>query len=494
MKKSIVLLFQILLINLVCGQQNENRLNGIDKEIETLMKSYKAVGLSVAVVKNDRIIYSKGFGFRNLEKNLPVTDRTIFHIASMTKAFTGSLFGILESENQLSLKDKPVLYIPNLQFYNEKMNNLVTIEDLLSHKSGLGNHDSSIVLFPELDKLKTVKRLEYLKPQAEIKNSWAYSNLGYTLAGTVVEQITGKSWDVNIQERIFDPLQMNTSCTTIESMIKSKNYALGYAMYDGKIENVPFENYYSYTPAGAIKSSAVDLSSWMRVWLNKGDFKGSQVIPQNYIEKATTLQNIRSDVYEKDSFLYGEGFGWRLRSWFGHYRIRHGGNTNGFSTVLDMFPHENIGIVVLSNQKSSLLPYAISDCISRKLLNLNRFDFPVIVDDIYKPDMEDKPFNIAKMPSQPITNFTGSYDAKGYGKIHIKEQNNRLYAIFPTYKFKLEHLNYNSFYLKGIEDFNEGFNPEFTIKFVVDTKGTLTTLELYALNDPVEFLKLIIEK
>mgnify|MGYP003669350298 FL=1 len=342
MKKSIVLLFQILLINLVCGQQNENRLNGIDKEIETLMKSYKAVGLSVAVVKNDRIIYSKGFGFRNLEKNLPVTDRTIFHIASMTKAFTGSLFGILESENQLSLKDKPVLYIPNLQFYNEKMNNLVTIEDLLSHKSGLGNHDSSIVLFPELDKLKTVKRLEYLKPQAEIKNSWAYSNLGYTLAGTVVEQITGKSWDVNIQERIFDPLQMNTSCTTIESMIKSKNYALGYAMYDGKIENVPFENYYSYTPAGAIKSSAVDLSSWMRVWLNKGDFKGSQVIPQNYIEKATTLQNIRSDVYEKDSFLYGEGFGWRLRSWFGHYRIRHGGITNGFSTVLDMFPHENI--------------------------------------------------------------------------------------------------------------------------------------------------------
>ena len=182
------------MINLTYGQKNDNRLIDLEQEIESLIKSYNAVGLSVSVVEENEVLYAKGFGYRDLEKKLPVDKNTSFPIASCTKAFTASLLGILASENKFSLKDKPSYHIPNIQFYNERMNNLVTVEDLLSHKSGLGEINGTLVLFPENDRMKIIKKLKYIKPEGEVKDSWIYSNMGYTIAGTIVEQITNESW------------------------------------------------------------------------------------------------------------------------------------------------------------------------------------------------------------------------------------------------------------------------------------------------------------
>ena len=485
-----IMSFLLFLIStLTYGQKNQINVEEFDKKIEALIEAHKAVGLSVAVVKDNKVIYSKGFGYRDLASKRPVTENTVFHIASMTKAFSGALLGILESENQLSLTDKPSLYIPNFRFYNEKMDNLITIEDLLSHKSGIGNQGSSIVMFPEKDKLKTVQRLKYLKPEGEIKNSWIYSNIGYTLAGTVAEQVTGKSWDTNIQERLFAPLDMDNSYTTIEAMTQTDNYALGYAMYKGEIKLAPFENYYSWTPAGAIKSSVKDLTNWMLVWLNNGMFNDAQVIPKEYVKRATTLQNTKVETYEKDAFLYGEGFGWRLRAWHGHYRFHHGGNTNGFSTVMNLFPFENIGIVVLTNQKSSLLPYAVSDYISRKLYGLSDFEFPIIVSDTYQPSTENIPLNTEKMPTHSIPKYVGTYHAKGFGTIQIIQEGEHLFAVLPTYKFQLIHRNHDSFYLRGMKGFSGEFDPEFTVQFVTDKDGEITVLKLYSQREPVDFFK-----
>jgi CubicO group peptidase (beta-lactamase class C family) len=488
--KLIYTLALILFTQQSFSQSIPKELKGLDKKINELMSQHEAVGLAVAVVKNNKVIYSKGFGYRNLDKKLPVNENTIFHIASMSKAFTGSLLGILEGENKLSLKDKPAEHIPNFQFYNDEMNKLITIEDLLSHKSGIGSHGSSIVMFPEKDKLKTVQRLKYLKPQAEIKSSWVYSNIGYTLAGTIVEQVTGSSWESNIREKLLVPLDMKATFTSIEAMEKTSNFSLGYARYKGNTEQTAFENYYSISPAGAIKSSVSDLSNWMYLWLNKGSFKGKQVIPQSYIRAASRLQNIKhKDEYEEGSFLWGEGFGWRLRAWEGHYRIRHGGNTNGFSTAMDLFPLDNIGIVVLTNQKNSLLPYSVSDYISRKLLGLPEFEFPVIVNDTFKPDLEDKPLNKEKPPTHSLQAFTGVYQANGYGKVQVVLEEGKLYGLLPNYKFKLEHLNYNTFYFKPLKGFKEDFNPGFPVKFIDDIYGEITKFEFHALKQPVEFKK-----
>lgn len=490
MKKIIYILVLVFHVQLIFSQEIPKELNGLDKKIEYLIKEHNAVGLAVAIVKDDKVIYSKGFGYRNLDEKLPVNENTIFHIASMTKAFTGSLLGILEGEDKLSLKDKPADHIPIFQFYNDKMNNLITIEDLLSHKSGIGSHGSSVTMFPEDNKLKTVQRLKYLKPQAEIKNSWVYSNIGYTLAGTIAEQVTGNSWENNVKEKLFFPLDMKHTFTSIEAMKQTNNFSFGYARYKGTTEQTAFQNYYSISPAGAIKSSVNDLSNWIRVWLNKGILNDKQVIPENYIKAASRLQNIKHNPkYEEGSFLWGEGFGWRLRAWEGHYRMRHGGNTNGFSTAMDLFPIDNIGIVVLTNQKNSYLPYAVSDYISRKLFDLPEIEFPIIVNDTFKPDLEDKPLNKEKLPTHSLQAFTGIYHANGYGKVEVVLEKEKLYALLPNFKFKLEHLNYNTFYFKPLKGFKEDFDPGYPVKFIDDTYGEITKFEYHAQNEPIIFSK-----
>ncbi len=489
--KFIYTLAFVLFAQLCFSQQIPEELKGIDDDINLLIKRYKAVGLSIAVVRNDSLIYSKGFGYRDLENKLPVNENTTFPIGSATKAFTASVLGILESKNLVSLKEKPSIYIPNFQFYNYKMNNLITIEDLLSHKSGIGNQGTTLFLFPSKDKLKTVQRLKYLKPESDIKNSWDYSNMGYTLAGTIVEQVSNQTWDTTIRERIFEPLEMKNSYTTFEEMIKSNNFSRGYGMFNGKSKKVLNENFYSYSPAGAIKSTANDMANWMRVWLNKGMFNGHEVIPKAYIKKATSIQNNQNDnTYEKNSFLTSEGFGWRLKSWNGHYRIHHGGNTSGFSSLVVLFPFENIGVTVLTNQDNSLLPYMISDYICKKLLRLApEPEYPVVVGDIYYPNNKKTPINNDKKPTNSLSDFCGSYQAKGFGKIKIVEKENKLFAIFPTYEFRLEHLNFNTFYMESTNEIPQIMNPTFPIEFVNDTKGTIAILKLYSQKEPIEFYK-----
>jgi CubicO group peptidase (beta-lactamase class C family) len=487
--KFIYTLLLVLSTQLCFSQQLPKELIGIDDDINFLLKQYNAVGLSVAVVKDNKVIYSQGFGYRDLENKLPVTTNTIFPIASITKSFTGSLLGILESQDEVSLKDKPAFYIPNFQFFNEKMDNLITIEDLLSHKSGIGKQGTTLEFFPDNDKLKTVQRLKYLKPEGEIKNSFLYSNMAYTLAGTIVEQITNKSWEKNIEESIFEPLQMRNSYATRSEMKKSNNYSFGYGLYKGNVEKVEFQEVYALSPGGAINSTVNDMSHWMLTWLNNGIFNDSQVIPKEYIDKATILQNSNGGNYEKEAFLFGDGFGWRLRSSYGRYRIEHGGNTFGFSSDLIMFPFENLGIIVLTNQDNSILPYLVADNITRRFFNLDpEPNYPVSVKEIFKP-LPYKSFNTEKMPSHPLSSFCGIYEAKGFGKIEIVKEGNRLYAVLPTFKFQLEHVNYNSFFFKPTKDFKYSFIPQFDIQFINDISGNITVLKLYSQKEPIEFNK-----
>ena len=494
MKKSTLILFILLITtNLTFGQENEDRLNGIDQEIETLLKSYQAVGLSVAVVKNDKVIYSRGFGYRNLEEKLPTTENTVFPIGSATKAFTASLLGILESKGKISLKEKPSFYIPKLQYYNDKMEDLITIEDLLSHKSGLGNLDGSLILFPENDRLKTLERLKYLKPNGAINDSWIYSNMGYTIAGTVVEQVTNESWDKNVKSKIFSPLNMHNSFTNLQEMKGTNNFSFGYGILNEKTEKVLYEEYYSYSPAGAIKSTSNDMANWILSWLNNGRFNERQVLPENFVKNATNIHNIRpQDGADSNVYLFGDGFGWRVGSFKGHYKVHHGGNTSGFSSQVVMYPNESLGIAVLTNQQNSILPYVIADVITNRLLDLPKTEldkYPVVVNEINKIDKEVKGINKDKKPTHKLSEFCGKYSNKGYGTFEIIQENNSLFVLFPTFKFRLEHLYYDIFEMKQVNEIPQVMNPEFTLNFSTDNNGNISATKINLQSEPVEFIK-----
>ena len=496
MKKTSLIVFLLIFTNLSFGQEIENSLNGIDQEIETLLKSYNAVGLAVSVVKNNKIIYSKGFGYRDLENKLPVNENTVFPIASCSKAFTASLLGLLDYENTISLKAKPSLYLPKIIFYNSEMDHLISIEDLLSHKSGLGNLDGTLVLFPEKSSVKVMQKLKHIKPEGNVKGSWIYSNMGYTIAGVIIENVTKMTWQENLSKKIFIPLQMSNTFTDLERMKQTNNYSFGYGLYNGKIKKVLYENYYNYKPAGGIRSTSKDLSNWMITWLNKGNFNGKTILPEKYIQKATTIHNTRPDENEDEVFLFGDGLGWRMESHTGKYKVYHGGNTSGFSNLIVTYPFEKLGITVLTNQNKSILPYIIADIIKNRLLGLQKTDlkdYPIKVTDIYLPSKINQQLNPKKKPSHNLSSFAGTYKNKGYGTVEITFKNGNLLIRYPTYEFFLEHLYYNVFVMKPTKEISQVMNPEFAINFKTSNSGKISAFTINLQSMPVEFTKQIVD-
>jgi CubicO group peptidase (beta-lactamase class C family) len=492
MRKTILTILLFTLVNSIYGQGIENRLDGLEQEIKTLIESYETVGLSISVVKNNQIVYSKGFGYRDLENKLPVNENTVFPIASCSKAFTASLLGILDFQEKISLKDKPSLHIPKLEFHNSQMDNLISIDDLLSHKSGLGELDGTLVLFPEKNIPDVIEKLKYIKPEGKVKDSWIYSNMGYTLAGGIVEQVTGMSWEENLGNNIFDPLDMVNSCTDMASMKETSNYSYGYGLSKGEIKKVLYEECHNYKPAGGVRSSSKDMGNWMIAWLNNGRFNGEQVLPQDFVRNATNMHNIRPNENEENAFLFGDGFGWRMESNGGHYKVYHGGNTSGFSSLVLTYPFQKLGITVLTNQTNSILPYLIGDIVKNRMLDLPRTDlkdYPVIVNDIYVPSEIRKELNSENKPTHNLSSFEGKYANQGYGTIEIQLDKGNLYAIYPTYQFFLEHLYYNVFVMKPTKEISQVMNPEFALNFGINNKGEISSFTINLQSEPVKFIK-----
>ncbi len=493
MKLSVLFLFISLFSSLTYAQSNDSRLKGLEQDIESLIKIYNAVGLSVSIVEGNEILYSEGFGYRDLENRLPVNKNTVFPIASSSKAFTASLLGMLEFENKISLKDKPSLYIPKLQFYTNEMDNQITIEDLLSHKSGLGNLNGTLILFPENDRLKIMEKLKYIKPEGKVKDSWIYSNMGYTIAGTIVEQVTNETWDQNIHNKILTPLEMSSSYTDFEDMKSSNNFSYGYGLSSGQIKKVLYEKLYDYSPAGGIKSSSNDLANWMIAWLNNGEFKGKQVLPIEFIGNATTAHNVRPNKNEENVFLFSDGLGWRMESNHGNYKVYHGGNTSGFSSLVLTYPFKGLGITVLTNQQNSILPYIVAEIIKDRMLGLPKTDldkYPVLVSDIHSTDNDSKAINTDKKPTHELAEYSGKYLHKGYGTFEVAYEENVLFVIFPRYKFRLEHMQYNTFRMKTIEDHSQEIKPQFfELNFLIANNGSITATKINLQSELVEFLK-----
>jgi CubicO group peptidase (beta-lactamase class C family) len=486
----------LLIANLAFGQKKDTRLNGLDTEIENLVKKYNAVGLSVAVVENNQIIYTKGFGYRDLDNKLPVNENTVFPIGSITKSFTSSLTGILENENKLSVKEKPSLYIPQLKFYNDRMDNLVTISDLLCHRSGIGNADGTFSFFPATNRQDLMTRLRYIKPNGAINDSWIYSNLGYTILGALIEATSNKTWENNLKDNLFNPLQMNFSSASNDKMFETNNYSFGYGISEGKTKKVLFEQLKNDKPAGGINSTSKDLVNYMMMWLNNGTFADRNILSKSYVHEAISMKVIDNGNPPGESdpgvYIFGYGYGWKINSFKGHYKVHHGGNISGFSSQMALFPTDKLGIIVLTNQHNSLLPYIVADIITNRMLKFTRTNpgsYPVKVTDINIVSTTIKPINKDKKPTHELTDYCGKYTNPGYGTFEITKEGENLFINYPRDKFQLEHQRYDIFLMKATKEISQYFNPEFYLSFNLDYEGNIETVKINFQDEPVEFAK-----
>jgi CubicO group peptidase (beta-lactamase class C family) len=458
MRQILIILFTVILAASVSAQQDK-RLDGLETELNDLLVATKAAGFAVAIVEGNKIIYAKGFGYRDFEQKSAADANTLFAIGSCTKAFTSSILGQLRQDDKLSFDDSPLKYVPELKFYNNEMNNNITIKDMMCHRTGLPRHDFSWYLFPTASKDSLIMRLKYQEPFTGLREKWYYNNFMFLAQGVIAEHITGKSWEDNIRERFFKPLGMNRSNVSIDEMIKSTNAATGYEMqHDSILKKTEYYNISGMSPAGSINSSVNEMSNWLIAWINKGKFNDKQIIPEAYLQEAISSQMvIRGGLPEKefpDMFIANYGYAWFISSYKGHYRVEHGGNIDGFSANTSFFPTDSIGIVVLVNQGGSSLPGLVRNAISDRMLGVEKTDWIKVFKERQaksrKEEQEAKTKSASARientkPSHNLQEYTGKYSHPGNGEFTISLQQDSLFAQFKLMKLYLRHEHYDIF-------------------------------------------------
>ena len=483
----------------------DKRFVGIEAEINKILKDQHAAGVAIAVVEKNKVIFAKGFGYRDVENHLPVTMNTQFPIGSCTKAFTASVLGILQKEKSIDF-DKPVTnYLTDLKFYNNELTNHITLRDMMSHRTGLPRHDLSWYIAPDT-RANLVKRIQYMEPSAEIRQVWQYNNFMYLLQGVLAEKLTGISWESNVESKIFSKIGMTHSNFSIKNLAKYSEPAFGYKVIkDSVIQKTPYYNIEGMGPAGSINSTVMDMSQWLKVWINGGKLDTTEIIPANYIAEATSSQMIinsnKPSIEFPDVYFNNYGFAWMLSSYKGHYRVEHGGSINGFTASTCFFPSDSIGIVVLVNQEGSAVPATVRNTVVDRVLGLKYFDWnadalstkkKVIAKtkEIENAELSNKGRNTN--PSHLLNEYTGSYSNDAYGKFEVVLRGDSLFAKLKNQDWWLDLFHYDIFRpYETTDGIDTAENSSIRFQFNTGLNGDIESASLFnvepAIPAPVKF-------
>jgi CubicO group peptidase (beta-lactamase class C family) len=492
------LLILIALCFATSFSQTDKRLKGLESELNKILEITNAAGFSVAVVEGNTIIYNKGFGYRDYENKIPADANTLFAIGSSTKAFTSAILGKLRADDKLSFDDNPIQYIPELEFYNDNLNNNIIIKDLMRHSTGIPRHDGAWYFFPSHSKDSLLKRIKHHEPFTGLRQQWYYNNFMFLTQGVIAEKITGKSWEDNVDAMFFKPLGMDRSNLDINSMKSASNASLGYELKnDTEISKMDYYDIAGMSPAGSINSSANDMAKWIQLWLNKGKYNDKQLLPENYIQEATSSQMVvASGTPNKelpDLHFVNYGYGWFMRSYKGHYLVEHGGNIDGFSANVALFPSDSLGIVVLANQNGSAVPNLVRNTVADFVLKLKTTGWAnrhkENLEKAKKEQEETKESSESSQientkPSHIKQDYTGSYANKGYGELSIKVENDSLFTELNKDRQYLHHYHYDTFELIDVIE-----GKVDTIKYGQSLKATFTSSE----SGDIAGLKIAIE-
>ncbi|MBL7742530.1 MAG: serine hydrolase [Chitinophagaceae bacterium] len=495
MRQAITVLLLTIYVSVFAQKKSTDPLAGLDTAFQRVLKDRKAAGFAVAVVSKNKILYAKGFGYRDYEKKLPVTANTLFAIGSCTKAFTSSLLGLLNKEGKLEY-DRPAReYLPELHFFNDDLNDHVTVRDMMCHRTGLPRHDYSWYLFNTSSRDSLLERIRYQEPTAPLRQTWQYNNFMFLAQGMIAEKLSGESWEKNVKEKLFKPLGMTASNFTIKDMEKSNDAAIGYIVQkDSIIKKTDYYNINAMGPAGSINSNVTEMAKWVITWINGGKFNAKEILPSSYVNEAMSSQMVaRAGLPDKeipDAHFGTYGLGWFMSSYRGHYRVEHGGNIDGFSANTCFFPSDSIGIIVLSNQNASGVPSIVRNMIADRLLGLNRIDWngranaseakaKAAQKDSEKTSTSNK--KPGTKPSHDLKDYEGLYNHPGYGTVEVSLRHDSLIMHTPKGDVWLRHYHYDVFETFGI-DKEEGIDTsggsQLNIQFHMNPAGEIMHISM----------------
>jgi CubicO group peptidase (beta-lactamase class C family) len=465
------------------GVAAKDSLKGLDEAITNAMRLLEVPGLAVAIVKNKEVIYAKGFGYRDVEKQAPVTADTLFAIGSSTKAFTTFVLGTLVDEGRVDW-DKPVrTYIPWFKLYDPSSTERLSVRDLVTHRSGLPRHD--LVWYNNFDTTREafVRKLAWLEPSADLRVKWQYNNLMFLTAGYLTEVMTGKTWEDAVRDRILNPLGMKRTNFSVADSQKDSDFAFGYTKRDGKVSRISFRPITNIGPAGAINSSVNEMARWVTTHLNGGKYGETRLANAATVDEMHQAQMVTGSVSPDPNIIGGEyGMGWFLTTYRGHRRVEHGGNIDGFSASVALLPKDGLGWVVLTNMNGTPLPGVIGQVIADKLLNLDPIDWVTqaaarrnLSEQANKEGEAKK--EVARIlgtkPSRTLADFAGEYEHPGYGVLRVALNGDKLEATFNGIVTPLEHWHYDTFSGGTAKD-NTFVNMKYT--FQTDASGYVASI------------------
>lgn len=433
----------------------------IDAVVEKAMKEFRVPGAAVVVVRDDEVIYLKGFGVREKGQPHEVTPDTVFAIASCTKAFTATLIAMLVDEGKLKWDDKVHDHLDYFRLSDELADREVTLRDLLCHRTGMPRHD---LLWGGMDGTSEdiIRRWVKGKPSTSFRSTWEYSNVPFTTAAVIGGRVEKCDWATATRKRIFEPLGMTTtSCTNREAQATPDHATPHYLGYDKSITPIQWDNVDSTCGAGSINSSARDLGNWLRFQLAGGKLGNKRLISEKALRETHTPQMLVKPegpfaIYfpPKATRFASYGLGWFVHDYRGFNCVSHGGTLTGFRAQCMMIPEKRLGVFVVCNLRPSLFNEAVAKTVLDHLLGLPDGDwvafhkFQLALQEMgvatarqrhrdgRKPDTK---------PSLELADYCGEYTEPAYGKAEVLLDGDNLMLKWGKFTCRLDHYHFDTF-------------------------------------------------
>lgn len=405
-------------------------LQTIEEKLEKRRSELGIPGLALVIVKDGAIIYMKGLGYKDFENKVAVTPDTQFAIGSATKAFTALSVLMSMDEGKVNLDESPRKYLPYFKMYDPETDKNMTVRDLMAHTSGLNRTDLAMIT-GRLNRQELIQVVGEAKPMAKLREKFFYQNIMFAAAGEITAQTQKMPWEKFVPERIFKPLEMTNSTMSMAEMQKAKDYSFGYEYnFDTKdTRRLPFREIAEVAPAGSINSSARDMAKWITFVMNGGSVSGKRLVSEKGFDEWTKAQ---MKISPNGKFNYG--LGWFLQEWNGLKVVQHGGNIDGFNSLVAMIPEKKLGFVMLTNVSGSPLGGELMPLVWENILGNPNVPQTVLADAMQKE--------------------AGIYHLAAAGiDVEIKMQDGKLVAIVPGQPtYILENVGGRRYKLNGAPD------------------------------------------
>jgi CubicO group peptidase (beta-lactamase class C family) len=492
--------------------------SGLDARVEQIRTAVGVPGMAVTIVEKGRVTLARGYGTRKLGENAPVDADTIFQLGSVGKAFTTAALAVLVDRGQIAWDDPVTRHVPWFQMYDPWVTREMTVVDLLVHRSGLGLGAGDLMFVPRstLSRAETVRRLRHIRPAKSFRSAYAYDNVLYVVAGQLIEEVSGKSWERFMREDVLDPAGMRTATSDRALRRRTPNRAWPHARRDGPMHGMGTQKALddsgqaefdpelgaNAAPAGGVAASANDMGRWIAIQLARGALpEGSGRLfseaasrqmwtPRVHLPIGSSPGPTAAATPQFNSYALG----WNERDYRGHRLLMHTGAVFGAQAVIVLIPDRNVGFSVAINCEDGEAALGVAYELLDHYLEQPRYDWAAAWQEVVRQRDERAVARLKQQtstparagPSLPLERYAGAFADAWYGPIAIEHRDGRLTMDFkqtPGMTGELTHWQYDTFRASWRDSLIE---PAY-VTFALQPDGGIDRISMRAVSPLADF-------